>query len=192
MTAGSIFLGQKYGVLDQFLNSPLNLQASLPYMGAMVGLFMLSTALAEVLPSFKDMKILYQKTLIPQLKEIPIWGLAVMAAGAGIGEEALFRGVLQNWVIEQVGTIAPIADYAVVLGVFSSSFVFGLAHFINPAYLIFAFAAGCVFGVQYLNCGLPAAAVLHAVYDFIAFIVIIQYWGNDSTDKNSINNDLVE
>jgi membrane protease YdiL (CAAX protease family) len=186
MFAGSIFLGKKYGLVDQFLNSPLNLKSSLPYMGVMVGLFLVSTLLAEVLPSFKELKLFYQKTLIPQLKRIPLFGLAMMAAGAGIGEEALFRGVLQNWVIEQVANTG-LAEFSVVLGVFVSSIAFGLAHAITASYFIFALAAGVVFGFQYLNCGLPAAAFTHALYDFIAFIVVIQYWGSKNIDRNVEN-----
>lgn len=190
MTAGSVFLGRKYGLLDQFLHTPIKLESTLPYMGVMAGLFVISTLLSEVLPSFKELKTLYQRTLIPQLKLIPLFGLALMAAGAGIGEEALFRGVLQNWVMEQVGTTY-LADFSVVLGVLASSFAFGLAHAITASYFIFAFAAGIVFGIEYLNCGLPAAAFTHGLYDLIAFIVVIQLWGNNTDKNNEIKNEKI-
>jgi membrane protease YdiL (CAAX protease family) len=186
MAAGSFFFGKKYDLIDQILHTPLNIESSLPYMGAMAGLFVISTLLAEVLPSFKELKLLYQRTLIPQLKVIPLFGLALMATGAGIGEEALFRGVLQNWVIEQVAHSYS-ADISVVSGVFVSSFAFGLAHAITASYFIFAFAAGIVFGIEYLNCGLPAAIFTHGLYDLIAFIVVIQYWGNSSSTDEMKN-----
>ena len=190
MTAGSIFLGKKYSLLDQFLNTPLQLQEILPYLAVMMGLFAASTALSEILPSFKELKSIYQRLLIPQLESIPLFGLALMSAGAGIGEETLFRGVLQNWVIEGLGSTA-LAEYSVVFGVVASSLAFGLAHAITASYFIFAFAAGVVFSVEYLYCGLPAAAFTHGLYDFIAFILVLQLWGNKNniTDKES-NNDL--
>lgn len=184
MTAGAVFLGKKYNLSDQILHTPLNIVPTLPYMGVMAGLFVISTLLAEVLPSFKELKLLYQRTLIPQLKLIPLFGLFLMAAGAGVGEEALFRGVLQNWAIEQVAD-TQFADLSVVSGVFVSSFAFGLAHAITASYFIFAFAAGVVFSIEYLNCGLPAAAFTHGLYDFIAFIVVIQYWGGSIDDKGN-------
>lgn len=177
MTVASIALGKNYKVLDQ-LTSPLDLQSTLPYLGAMFGLFLISTALAEVLPSFKELKVIYQRTLIPQLQTIPLWGLAVMALGAGVGEEALFRGVLQPW-IAQLAAGAPGTSpvLAVGAGVVAASVLFGAAHSITASYFIFATTAGAIFGIEYLNCGLPAAVFTHALYDFLAFIAVIQLWG---------------
>lgn len=97
MTAAAVVLGRSYDIGGQLL-SPLRLTDSLPYLGVMLGLLVVSTALAEVVPSFKELKQLYQTTLIPSLKAVPLWGLAAMAAGAGIGEEALFRGLMQTWI----------------------------------------------------------------------------------------------
>ena len=145
-----------------------------------MGLFLTSTALAEVIPSFKELKTLYQKTLIPQLQVIPLWGLAVMALGAGIGEEAFFRGVLQPWLSQQALNIPGSSpELAVAAGVLVASVLFGAAHSVTLSYFIFATAAGAVFGIEYLNCGLPAAAFTHAFYDFVAFIAIIKLWGED-------------
>ena len=137
------------------------------------GLFALSTALSEILPSFKKLKELYQRTLIPQLRQLPVWGLAVLATGAGVGEEALFRGVLQPWVSQ----VFIASDYSVVLGIAATSIVFGAVHSVTLSYFIFATAAGAILGVEYMQHGLPAAAFTHTVYDFIAFVLIIQLWG---------------
>ena len=180
MTGASIALGKNYNVLSQ-LQAPLQLQASLPYLGVMLGFLVVSTALAEVLPSFKELKELYQRTLIPQLKVLPLWGLAAMSIGAGVGEEAFFRGVLQSWIVQQAGGIAGTSpEMATAAGVFAASIIFGAAHSVTQSYFIFATAAGAVFGLEYLNCGLLAAAFTHALYDFIAFVAIINYWGGNS------------
>lgn len=65
-----------------------------------------------------------------------------------------------------------------------TSVVFGGAHAVTASYFIFAAAAGAIFGIEYLNCGLPAAAFTHGLYDFIAFVVVIQLWGSGGQQKS--------
>lgn len=178
MTAGAVVLGRGFDVGGQ-LTAPLRLPESLPYLGVMLCLLAASTAASEVIPSFQELKKLYQQTLIPQLQAAPGWGLAVMAAGAGIGEEALFRGIMQPWVAAKVAELAGASpEVAVAAAVGVTSLAFGAAHAATASYLIFAAAAGAVFGVEALNCGLPAAAFTHALYDLIAFVVVLRLWGD--------------
>jgi membrane protease YdiL (CAAX protease family) len=87
----------------------------------------------------------------------PLW----ISLSAGIGEELLFRGALQP-----------------ILGIWWASFIFTLAHFrsgqfhsINWQKLIYAasvFIAGLFLGYVFLEIGLVAAMVAHAVVDVVS------------------------
>lgn len=90
--------------------------------------------------------------------------LALVSLLAGIGEEMLFRGLLQTWLTTVAGPHVAILVAAVA---------FGLAHAISRQYVLFATALGIVLGYTYLLTGsLPAAMLAHAVYDFVALL-----WG---------------
>jgi membrane protease YdiL (CAAX protease family) len=186
MTGAAVLLGGDLHIGRQLLG-PLDFQSAAAFLLPLFGLFALSTALAEVLPAFAELKKLFQEQLVPQLRVIPVWGLAVMAVGAGVGEEALFRGVLQTWLQTWLTAALPLAsaDQAAAAGVAAASLVFGALHALNPAYFFFATAAGVVFGVEYLVAGLPAAAATHAVYDFAALLLTIRMWGGQSSKPDS-------
>jgi membrane protease YdiL (CAAX protease family) len=87
----------------------------------------------------------------------PLW----ISLSAGIGEELLFRGALQP-----------------IVGIWWASFIFTLAHFrsgqfhsMNWQKLIYAasvFIAGLFLGYVFLEIGLIAAMVTHAVVDVVS------------------------
>jgi multicomponent Na+:H+ antiporter subunit D len=91
------------------------------------------------------------------------------AALAGIGEELVFRGVLQIW-LEQWG-------YATSLIV--SNIVFALCHAVTLTYAILAFVMGLFLGLIMdapENRSLLAPILTHALYDFFAFCVLAVDW----------------
>jgi uncharacterized protein len=85
---------------------------------------------------------------------------ALVALLAGVGEELLFRGVLQH----------VIAHWATPLtGLIIASLLFGLAHALSKLYFFLATAIGLCFGglvLQYND--LVAPMVAHSLYDFFA------------------------
>lgn len=90
------------------------------------------------------------------------WPVAILVAlGAGIGEEILFRGVLQRWI-----------------GVWGQAIAFGLAHAGN-AYVpqvLFAAGLGVAFGMLYKRgWSLVSLMVAHAVYDFVLLALTLLY-----------------
>lgn len=94
--------------------------------------------------------------------------LAALAALAGVGEEALFRGFFMSWVESWGGYWA---------GLIASSIAFGLMHAVTWVYTIFACAAGAYFGWLYDATGernLLPPILCHATYDFLAFLVIVR------------------
>jgi hypothetical protein len=99
--------------------------------------------------------------------------LVLLAALAGLAEEMLFRGVMQ------IGLARLLPD-GVALVVASA--VFGLAHFITPAYALLAGLAGLYLGGLFLLQGnLVAPIVAHAVYDVVALTCVARLYQNHST-----------
>ena len=85
---------------------------------------------------------------------------ALIALLAGVGEELLFRGVLQSLIGHWTTPI---------LGLVITSLLFGLAHALSKLYFFLATAIGLCFGglvLQYNDVVAPMVA--HALYDFFA------------------------
>jgi CAAX protease family protein len=92
--------------------------------------------------------------------------LFVLALLAGIGEEALFRGVAQPWAEQHWGGTG---------GLLVSNLLFGLVHFVTPLYAALAALTGVWLGLM-LDAGgernLLTPIIVHAFYDFLAFLVL--------------------
>ena len=86
----------------------------------------------------------------------------------GFCEEILFRGVLQPW-FEKLG--------GPTVGLVGSNVLFGLAHIITPLYGVLAGLIGCYLG-WLLDCSgernVLIPVISHAVYDYLAFLVVIR------------------
>jgi uncharacterized protein len=92
--------------------------------------------------------------------------LAMLALLAGLAEEALFRGVVQlgmsRWLTPAGGLIA-------------ASLLFGLVHFLTLWYALLATLVGFYLGsLLFLTGNLLVPIVVHALYDFIALIILIR------------------
>ena len=68
------------------------------------------------------------------------------------------------------------SDYASVGGIVVTSLVFGLCHAATKTYFIWATVFGALMGVEYNIIGLPATAFTHALYDWIAFVTLTEFW----------------
>eukprot|EP00242_Pyramimonas_sp_CCMP2087_P016491 CAMPEP_0198202290 /NCGR_PEP_ID=MMETSP1445-20131203/5424_1 /TAXON_ID=36898 /ORGANISM="Pyramimonas sp., Strain CCMP2087" /LENGTH=173 /DNA_ID=CAMNT_0043873131 /DNA_START=705 /DNA_END=1226 /DNA_ORIENTATION=- len=132
---------------------------------------------ADDVPAVGEVRDLLQ-TVVSMLAELPMWGLALLAAGAGLGEEVFFRALLQNGgalvAAQKAGLAAPLADQ---VGLWSASLLFGLAHAVTPLYFLWATFAGALFGWEYLSTGsLGAAVTTHFLYDWLAFVYLVNDW----------------
>lgn len=79
---------------------------------------------------------------------------------AGLGEEALFRGVIQGGLAAYIG---------VPMAIVVASALFGLAHYISRTYVVFAAGLGALFGLLYAWTGnIAVPMIAHAAYDFVA------------------------
>ena len=117
---------------------------------------------APELPGVRSVRRLYVEALEPLFGRVSATQIAVISLAAGIGEELLFRGVLQP-----------------ELGLVTASVVFGLLHMGGSGTLAFgcwAMVMGAALGgLAIWTGGLLAPIVAHAVYDAAAMSYI--RWG---------------
>ncbi len=84
----------------------------------------------------------------------------LVAALAGFGEELLFRGVIQAWLVELGGPVS---------GLMLAALVFGFAHYVTRAYFVVTSLVGLYLGALYqLSGNLLLPTLVHALYDWIA------------------------
>jgi membrane protease YdiL (CAAX protease family) len=110
------------------------------------------------------------RLLVPLFRDCRLVEIAVISALAGLGEEMLFRGVLQEAVAGWVGEPA-----GVWIGLAVASILFGLAHLITPAYGLLAGLIGLYLGWLWIATGnLLVPITAHAAYDFLALVYLVR------------------
>ncbi len=119
-------------------------------------------------PSVRKIRQVLIETIGSSLHKKNWADLFILAALAGISEEILFRGVIQPWMENSWG---------MAIGLIGSSILFGLIHAVTPLYAILATCISIYLGLS-LDYGgernLLTPIVIHALYDFLAFISIIK------------------
>ncbi|HVJ83592.1 MAG TPA: CPBP family intramembrane glutamic endopeptidase [Planctomycetia bacterium] len=92
--------------------------------------------------------------------------LAALALAAGVGEEFLFRGFLQDWLA---------AKSTFPLALLGASFAFGLLHPFAWWYVLLAGAIGAYLGALYQFTGSLLPPILaHFLYDWVALHAILR------------------
>ncbi|MCA9073244.1 MAG: CPBP family intramembrane metalloprotease, partial [Planctomycetaceae bacterium] len=129
---------------------------------------------------FRQMKDFLHEALGASLAACRWYELLWVAALAGIGEEFLFRGVLQTW----------LSQWGPWWGLILANIVFGLCHAISPTYIVMAFVMGLILsGLMELPTGQPnllTPIITHALYDFVAFSVVARDWKKLHRHSNSV------
>ncbi len=116
----------------------------------------------------------------PSLSSCRWYELLLLALLAGFSEELLFRGVLQPW-LERIG--GETAGYSV--GIIGTNILFGLVHAVTTTYAIMAALLGSYLSYLFDASGernLTIPIILHALYDFIAFLVIRKTYRDEQTE----------
>lgn len=96
--------------------------------------------------------------------------LIYMTFFVGLGEELLFRGLIQNDLISAFGT---------KIGIFGQAFLFGIMHMTwrSPLELLFTFLAGLLFGILYRKTGtLTGPIVFHGINNVMLVAVLPYYF----------------
>ena len=92
--------------------------------------------------------------------------LALIAAAAGVGEELLFRGLIQSWLVDRLGLAA---------GLVGAGVAFGALHAITPAYAMIAGLMGTYLGLVWVGTGnLLAPIVAHGLYDLLVLAYLLR------------------
>jgi membrane protease YdiL (CAAX protease family) len=110
------------------------------------------------------------RPLLAPCTVIDLLGISVLA---GLGEEMLFRGVVQGYFAVRIGPWPAVAI---------ASFLFGLLHAITATYVVLATLLGVYLGWVYMLCdnNLLAVTLPHAVYDFVALLYLLRGPGSSS------------
>lgn len=119
-------------------------------------------------PPFRRLRRQVRQLVRYLIQDASTLDIAALAIVAGLGEELLFRGVIQSlvirWTTPDVG-----------LGV--ASLLFGLAHAISRTYFVLATAVGAYLGWLALHYGeIMTPITTHALYDFCVLWWISRRW----------------
>lgn len=122
----------------------------------------------------KEMRDLVLRRLMPRLAPSSAPALLAISLAAGIGEEALFRGVLQTGVGQLVGP---------AVGLLFASALFGLVHPLSRSYVLLAGLVGAYLGGLLLLTGnLLVPMLVHAAHDFIALRALAGAMGDGAVE----------
>ncbi len=109
---------------------------------------------------------LVEEHLTPYLAGASAWGIVLVSLMAGIGEEVLFRGVIQAGLADRLPAW---------LAVGIAALLFGVVHWLTMSYAVFATLIGVYLGILFLvTDNLLAPAVTHALYDIVALSILVR------------------
>jgi membrane protease YdiL (CAAX protease family) len=115
---------------------------------------------------FARLNRVVSEVIVPLFESSSTLDFALISLLAGIGEELLFRGVIQARLSDGLSPAA---------GLVLASLLFGLAHTITIGYAVLATTFGLYLGALWLwSDDLMVAIVAHAVYDFVALVYLVQ------------------
>ena len=122
--------------------------------------------------------------VVPLFKNCSWVDLAAISLLAGLGEEMLFRGVLQAALVQWSGDFLPHSPAGAMVGdwmaLVAVAILFGLLHAVNAAYAVLATWMGLYLGWLWMATGnLAVPMVAHAVYDFLALGYILRRRGEN-------------
>lgn len=155
--------------IDPFENLIFNEHAIANGVLLTLPLLLLFFAMQELpIQALEKIRQLLLETLGARLYRCHWTDLLILAAIAGFSEEVLFRGAMQPW-LENVAGLTN--------GLLISNVIFALVHAVTPLYAALAMLMGLYLGMS-LDYGaernLLTPIVIHSLYDFVAFIVILR------------------
>jgi membrane protease YdiL (CAAX protease family) len=148
----------------QLTAAGLGLAATVPLLAA---LFVIDRFPLGPLRSLRQLA----EELIPRMfAGASVLQLALVSLAAGVGEELLFRGLVQGGLSRWIGE--PFGPW-IALAI--ASVLFGVCHWLNSTYAAAAALAGLYFGILFwLTGSLWTPLVAHATYDFLALLYLVR------------------
>jgi len=148
-----------------------------------IPMFIFFMALYQIqINSFQEVKRALLDTLAPNMVRLHWTDLFVLAAIAGFTEEVLFRGTIQPWLE---------SSWGMNTGLIASNVIFGLVHAVTPMYAVLAALVGIFLGLSMDYGGdrnLLTPIIIHGLYDFLAFLVIVQTYRRELAEKKQQHN----
>jgi len=134
-----------------------------------------------------------EDVVIPLFARCRVWHLGVISFLAGLGEEMLFRGLLQDgladWLNHGFGLGETVGLW---LAVGLASTLFGLLHWISPFYALLAGLIGAYLGWWRVQSGnLLGPIIAHALYDFAALVYLTKIYPRTSHRASCPNRGIV-
>ncbi len=108
----------------------------------------------------EELRRFMRTVVVPLFASLPNGALLLVALAAGVGEELLFRGVLQAGLSGWLGPLP---------GLLLASLAFALVHAVSRAYFLLSLLAGLYLGLIFLWTGnLLVVILVHFLYDWVA------------------------
>jgi membrane protease YdiL (CAAX protease family) len=128
---------------------------------------------------FRDVLRVNDELLRPMFLQCNLIELAVIAILAGLGEEMLFRGVLQAVLAEAAQKTIDGGPMTTQIGNWLAAVLvavfFGLMHAVNRSYAVAVGLVGLYLGWLWMYTGnLAVPITAHALYDFLALIYVVR------------------
>jgi membrane protease YdiL (CAAX protease family) len=108
----------------------------------------------------------FDEVLRPLFRHCSLLELGLISLLAGLGEEMLFRAVIQGTLADWLGPW---------WGLLLASLVFALLHAITATYVVLAFLLGLYLGYVWLaNGNLLVVIIAHTLYDFCVLVYLLR------------------
>jgi membrane protease YdiL (CAAX protease family) len=136
-----------------------------------LGLF----ALCLLIPwkPFRRIEMIMRRTILPLFRECSLLEIALIAILAGLGEELLFRPIIQGGLAQSFA-----APYGTIAGLCLAAVIFAILHLMTPTYAFLAGLIGLYLGAVWLWTGnLLVPIIAHALYDFLAISIMLRLEG---------------
>lgn len=159
MLLGALLSVNPVGKLEVSLSTTLlGVGATIPL--SLLFLLFLKSGLPAV-SRIRQLLLRLLRTVDPVLT-IPM--VLLLGSAAGVGEELLFRGFLQQGLSNLLGGIPALL---------AASIVFGLLHAVTPLYAAYATLLGALLGALFLYSGsLLPSIIAHALYDAFGILML--------------------
>ena len=109
----------------------------------------------------------FDSELAPLLRGCKWTDYLLISIAAGVGEEMLFRGLIQGSLSRFFNPIA---------GVTIAALLFGLLHPVSITYVVVATLLGAYLGIVWMMSGnLLSVMITHGLYDFIALLILMSH-----------------
>ena len=162
-----------------------NVDAGALYTAPLLASLTFAVTQSEKYEFLREVRETFESRVLPATAPLGVVGIFGLSLGAGVGEEAMFRGFLMPWVDGRLESLGVGGDVASVAALASTSAAFGALHAITPAYALWATWASVLFSLEYLRDGLGSAMFTHTLYDFLAFMYVIISWMPDREEAES-------